>query len=615
MVKILLLVERFSKLLIMKLNKKILYHIIVLSIILLYFPPVKAQLRNPKKCYAMPLNNNPGPANWHIRVAKMHGNWYYHWGYTYPDSLPDSIGWSPMVTIFQDTTVLDSQLVYVDSIKALGLVNSLLGFNEPGFGSKANVHQLLNVWPKLMSVNVPLGSPASTAPTGQGFRSFMDTVAIRHYRVDFICVHWYAAPDSASFINTLKTTYNLYHRPIWITEFAVLDSKAKTIQDNRYSPATVLAFMQKVLPVLDTLSFVQKYFWHNTPYTKPVDWSSALFDNNYNLTHLGKYYSEYQYGVPPPAVPVPVFPEKSSNNLLRLITFKWNDTSFVNTYRIQVATDSTVNADGSFRMQSIVLDSALSWKYDSLKLSVPLDSNTTYYWHIKASNQNRDNGYSKVYFFTTGTVISLPSIPKPVSPPAYVTGVSLKPVFKWNKSSYTEKYEFQLAFDYHTYIDADSGGTFLKQNVVLDTTLKDTSFQLSLPLDSLTRYYWHVKAINKAGASHYSNNPLFFFTTGTTITDVKNKSREIPSKFELYQNYPNPFNPTTLIKYDVSKTSQVIISVYDVLGRKVIDLVNTLRAPGQYSVEFDGALFPSGVYFVRMKAGTFIKVQKIVLVK
>ncbi len=100
-----------------------------------------------------------------------------------------------------------------------------------------------------------------------------------------------------------------------------------------------------------------------------------------------------------------------------------------------------------------------------------------------------------------------------------------------------------------------------------------------------------------------------------TTTGVKDQARTVPSGFALHQNYPNPFNPTTTITYDVSKTSYVTISIYNILGQNVANLVAGTRAPGAYSVSFDGRKFASGLYFYRMSAGNFTSVKKFVLMK
>ncbi len=103
---------------------------------------------------------------------------------------------------------------------------------------------------------------------------------------------------------------------------------------------------------------------------------------------------------------------------------------------------------------------------------------------------------------------------------------------------------------------------------------------------------------------------------GTNPIGITQISAEIPSKFELYQNYPNPFNPSSTIKYQVAKSGNVMLKVYDMLGREVMELVNENQNPGTYSVTFEGTELTSGVYFYSLySGGTKIDSKKMVLVK
>jgi hypothetical protein len=97
----------------------------------------------------------------------------------------------------------------------------------------------------------------------------------------------------------------------------------------------------------------------------------------------------------------------------------------------------------------------------------------------------------------------------------------------------------------------------------------------------------------------------------------KNANTEfIPQVFHLSQNYPNPFNPTTKINYDIPQNSIVKLTIYDIIGREVIKLVNNeFKQPGRYVVEFNGTNLASGVYFYRIEVGDFIDSKKMVLVK
>ena len=86
--------------------------------------------------------------------------------------------------------------------------------------------------------------------------------------------------------------------------------------------------------------------------------------------------------------------------------------------------------------------------------------------------------------------------------------------------------------------------------------------------------------------------------------------------YRLSQNYPNPFNPTTKIDFAILKSSNVKLTVYDMLGREVTTLVNKFLSSGTYTVDFDGATLSSGVYFYRIDVeNNFSDIKKMILVK
>ena len=101
---------------------------------------------------------------------------------------------------------------------------------------------------------------------------------------------------------------------------------------------------------------------------------------------------------------------------------------------------------------------------------------------------------------------------------------------------------------------------------------------------------------------------------------VLNKKIVIPSTFTLYQNFPNPFNPITTLKYDLPSDAFVTLSIYDMLGREVTQLVNTSQKSGFKSVHWDakdsmGRPVSAGVYLYQIQAGEFVQTKKMVLLK
>ncbi|MBP9191530.1 MAG: T9SS type A sorting domain-containing protein, partial [Ignavibacteria bacterium] len=88
-----------------------------------------------------------------------------------------------------------------------------------------------------------------------------------------------------------------------------------------------------------------------------------------------------------------------------------------------------------------------------------------------------------------------------------------------------------------------------------------------------------------------------------------------PGTFRLEQNYPNPFNPSTVISYNLPKSSNVSLKVFDILGNEVASLVNGNQIQGSYSVDFNGANIASGIYFYKLTADDYVDVKRMMLVK
>jgi hypothetical protein len=91
----------------------------------------------------------------------------------------------------------------------------------------------------------------------------------------------------------------------------------------------------------------------------------------------------------------------------------------------------------------------------------------------------------------------------------------------------------------------------------------------------------------------------------------------VPETVHLYSNFPNPFNPVTSIRFDIPAETQhpISLQVYDISGRMVETLVNKKLEPGQHEIQWDASQYASGVYFLRMNAVSFIKTQKMILLK
>lgn len=118
---------------------------------------------------------------------------------------------------------------------------------------------------------------------------------------------------------------------------------------------------------------------------------------------------------------------------------------------------------------------------------------------------------------------------------------------------------------------------------------------------------------NIAYVIDYEAKKAFVFTRGDVSIDLEEANFDHAP--QLFPNYPNPFNVRTMISYRIPEKSHVELRVYDVLGNVVMTLVDGEQECGAYRFELKGEKLPSGIYFLRLKVGSWVKVGKMVLLK
>ena len=128
--------------------------------------------------------------------------------------------------------------------------------------------------------------------------------------------------------------------------------------------------------------------------------------------------------------------------------------------------------------------------------------------------------------------------------------------------------------------------------------------------------------INYSYTDKVSNPGIYFYRLKQIDYDGSiNYSKEIetevltPVAYTLKQNFPNPFNPATSIEYSIPNSEFVSLKVFDVLGNEVASLVNEVKEPGNYSVNFEASSLTSGIYFYTINSGKFYQVKKMMLLK
>ena len=177
-----------------------------------------------------------------------------------------------------------------------------------------------------------------------------------------------------------------------------------------------------------------------------------------------------------------------------------------------------------------------------------------------------------------------------------------------NFSASSESTTVSLSAGNGTYAPGIKDGTYYLNDVYNDSSSTDTVFHGDITFSTVLPAY---------GSAVYVLSDTVIKLAVPSLTSVKTQpgSSSLPSKFSLSQNYPNPFNPSTYIEFAVPSQQFVTLKIYDVLGRVVATLVNERKEAGRYSVQWNASGSSSGVYFCMMRAGTFVRTNKMLLVR
>ncbi len=174
----------------------------------------------------------------------------------------------------------------------------VLAFNEPDRTDQSNisVDDAVEGMKAFMNQNLLVGAPATALcpPWSENwFQPFMEKMEAQNMDVDFIPIHhywnWYAKEGAEAFIDLVKETYEMYHKPIWITEFAITGDPGKDEEQRQ----KVIDYMNMVIPQLDALEYVERYAWFSFSPTDFKNGGSSLMQYyEGTITDLGYLYQE-----------------------------------------------------------------------------------------------------------------------------------------------------------------------------------------------------------------------------------------------------------------------------------------------------------------------------------
>jgi hypothetical protein len=192
-----------------------------------------------------------------------------------------------------------------------------------------------------------------------------------------------------------------------------------------------------------------------------------------------------------------------------------------------------------------------------------------------------------------------------------------------------------LTYDWRLY--TSDGSRTLLASVPADNSGKDA--KVTLPFSAVdgllatagvevgqtASLLWNVQVNDSNGSFVTAERYSFTLQAYDTLYYAVNLKRgnatsvevdgQLPAVYKLGQNFPNPFNPSTSIRFDLPKASQVRLTVYNMLGQRVATLADGMWQAGTHQVAFDASSLASGAYIYRLEAGAFMQSRQMLLVK
>jgi len=286
-------------------------------------------------------------------------------------------------------------------------------------------------------------------------------------------------------------------------------------------------------------------------------------------------------------IPIPNNPvDSSSVNWQLPVTISWSPVGYVEYYDFQLATDNNFS--------NLLVDE--EYMRDAFYIVETLDPDTHYYWRVKAINDAGESEWTSTQMFT-----------------------AIAPFVTVTRPNGGEQWQQGLEY----FIQWDDN---LVEDVILELYKGDLSLGNIDITSNLGAYKWEVDQAFETGSDYsikvisFVDSNLFDMSDNTfsiidTISAVKNESHII-KEYALHQNYPNPFNTHTIINYQLPKTSEVELSVFNLLGQKVAMLVSETQPAGSYEVEWDATGIEGGVYFYKLSTDKgFVQTKKLILLK
>jgi photosystem II stability/assembly factor-like uncharacterized protein len=281
-------------------------------------------------------------------------------------------------------------------------------------------------------------------------------------------------------------------------------------------------------------------------------------------------------------------PLNGIDNVPLELIFEWNLSEGSDYYELELSQDSLLN---------VVDHNFLNISEPIFELNNIVNSGTNYYWRVRGHNELGPGVWSEVFSFKT--IYKKPEVVQLIEPRNGEVISNLRPKLKWEISADAINYHVNLSksnvFD-ELILDSD--------DIIGDQMLVENE------LENNNTYYWRVKAINDSYSSDWSEIYSFEIELVTSLSKY-----DTPDNSLLLQNYPNPFNPKTDIIFQLDKSSEVVIEIFNSIGVKITSIGKGVYSKGVHSIEFDAKNLPSGMYLYSIITPEYRATNKMMLLK
>ena len=206
-----------------------------------------------------------------------------------------------------------------------------------------------------------------------------------------------------------------------------------------------------------------------------------------------------------------------------------------------------------------------------------------------------------ICLIAAGNVLAHVQLDNPVGGETFVTGETV--IIQWTLLISHDQNNWDL------YFSSNGGTDWAEIELNIDPTR--LNYVWTVPL--MTTENARIRIVQDNNGTNYEDTSSDFIISDTQTSVEIEEQNEYA--FKLYANYPNPFNPTTTITYELPATTYIDLSIYNILGQKMVTLISGIQTAGYHLIEWDASQLSGGTYFIKLDAGEFTQIRKSVLLK